>query len=324
MDGPLDPSRLLADTGATAAMARLATCLRAARWQGERADDIAEGPERAAASLARGEPVGAADAAQVLGDDGLDALRAVGAVGMVEPSEGAGQIRLGATLFPTGRLLSLVPDPGPGLDTVYLGPDTVLLFEVIWERIGLGRRAADLACGNGYLAAALATRFDHVVATDISQRCVAAAACVPVLNPQVADRFATVRSDVASGLRPRSFDVVTANAPWVPEQPATGTNERLFAAGGPTGFELPRRFLDDAVELLAPDGRAFVACIDLELDDGRRPLRDHLPDLERREVTVEVVPTRLGGDGGMDSWARQRNPSVATARHVVVVLHATS
>ena len=59
-------------------------------------------------------------------------------------------------------------------------------------------------------------------------------------------------TDVADGLAPHSFDLVTANAPWVPEPfDQAGSPARRFAAGGPSGFELPRRFLDAAAEAVA-------------------------------------------------------------------------
>src|SRR5438552_1815971 len=83
--------------------------------------------------------------------------------------------------------------------------------------------------------AALATRYDHVVAADLSHRCVSTAALIPIVNPHLRSRFSAVEMDVANGLRAGSFDLVTANAPWVPEVVTPDGPPRLFAAGGPTG-----------------------------------------------------------------------------------------
>ena len=167
----------------------------------------------------------------------------------------------------------------------------------------------------------LATRYDHVVAADLSPRCAATAAFVPLLNPHLRGRFASVRTDVAAGLRAGSFDLVTANPPWVPETRAPdGGPPRRFAAGGPTGFELPRRFLDAAADLLAPDGRAFVACMDITFDDGRRPLTEHLSALAGRGFEVEAVASPLNQVFDYGSWAAAKAPGAASAAHTVVEL----
>jgi methylase of polypeptide subunit release factors len=207
------------------------------------------------------------------------------------------------------------------LDLVYLGHDSVMLLREAWKGLGFGRLAADLGTGNGLLATALATRFDHVVAADISSRCTASAALALAMNGHLAGRMSVVQADIATCLRPGSFDAVVANAPWVPEAvPEGGPAVRRFAAGGPTGFELPRRFLDQAATLLAPGGRAFVACTDLTFADGCRPLRDHVPALERLGVAVDVVPTALRDRVDLVAWANERVTGVTAADHVVVTL----
>ena len=215
----------------------------------------------------------------------------------------------------------MLPSWATGLDTVYLGPDSLVLLEKVWAQRGYGDRAADLATGNGLLGAVLATRYDHVVAADLSSRCVATSAFVPVLNPHLRGRFAPVCTDVAAGLRPGSFDLVTANPPWVPEtQAPDGGPPRRFAAGGPTGFELPRRFLDAAADLLAPGGRAFVACMDITFDDGRRPLAEHLPTLARRGFDVEALASPLNQVFDYGPWAAAKAAGAASAAHTVVEL----
>ena len=66
-------------------------------------------------------------------------------------------------------------------------------------------------------------------------------------------------ADLAAGLRPHSFDLVAANSPWVPDAPTAGSSRRVFADGGPTGVELPSRFIRAATQLLRPSGVALGA-----------------------------------------------------------------
>jgi methylase of polypeptide subunit release factors len=142
-----------------------------------------------------------------------------------------------------------------------------------------------------------------------------------VLNPHLRGRFAAVQMDVANGLRPRSFDLVTANAPWVPETVGPdGGPPRRFAAGGPTGCELPLRFIHDAAELLAPGGRAFVACLDVEFDDGRRPLTERLPAISASGLDVTTTVSPLNEVFEYSAWVGRRAHGAIAAHHVVVEL----
>jgi SAM-dependent methyltransferase len=255
------------------------------------------------------------DAVDVLGADAVTALLRCDALTAFD-----GEMCLTARVFPMRSVYTLLPARHAGQDAVYFGEDSLVLFEIVWAARGHGHRAADLATGNGFLAAALATRYDHVVAADLSPRCVATAALVPIVNPHLRSRLSAVQMDVALGLRAGSFDLVTANPPWVPETTGPdGGPSRRFAAGGPTGFELPRRFIDAAAELLAPGGRAFVACIDIAFDDGRRPLRDHLPLLPD-DLDVTITDTRRNQAFDYGPWARAKAPGATSAKHVVVEL----
>jgi methylase of polypeptide subunit release factors len=318
----MDPARVLADAEGCEALSSLVRRLRSIGYDGSPGSATASPEARAEAhavtlvALARGSGAkrDAVDAA--LGADAVAALHRCGAMLLIDDEAG-----LSAKIFPMRSVYTLLPHHQEGQDFVYLGRDSVCLLEVTWAARGHGDRAVDLGTGNGFIAAALATRYDHVIAADLSHRCVATAALVPVLNPHLRGRFDAVQMDVTNGLRRESFDLVTANAPWVPETRAPdGSAPRRFAAGGPTGFELPRRFIDEAADLLAPGGRAVIACSDLEFTDGRRPLLDHLPSLEARGVGVGVVPTRINELNDFDEWAQRKAPGATSARHVVVGL----
>jgi len=316
-----DPDRVLSHPHGCAALAELVGRLRTIGWDGSAhaAAGHVKGdnpPASTLISLAQREPVTEPDAIGALGVDAVSALIRCGALTPLDD-----EVRLTARIFPTRSVYTLLPGTRPGQDTVYLGPDSLELFKIVWAARGYGDRAVDLATGNGFLAAALATRYDHVVAGDLSSRCVSTAAFVPLLNPHLRTRVAAVQLDVAEGLRPGSFDLVTANPPWVPEPVSPGGDDtRRFAAGGPTGFELPSRFVDAGAELLSPGGRAFIACIDIAFDDGRRPLAEHLPHLAARGVESIIIETPLNDRFDYHAWAARKAPHAVSARHVIVHL----
>jgi methylase of polypeptide subunit release factors len=176
-------------------------------------------------------------------------------------------------------------------DLVYLGHDSVWLLEAVWKLATGGRRAVELGTGTGLLAAALAPRYGLTVATDILPTTAAVAALTFLLNPLSTGRLAAVSADVARGLRPGSFDLVVANAPWVPAPaPGVGGRPRVFADGGPTGQELPARFILEGSALLAPGGLGVTQCLDLTYDDGRRPLADLCGALRTEGLSAELRP----------------------------------
>lgn len=322
---PLDATRVLADTEGSSALAELVQRLRAVRYDGSPAfatsDAMRADPLNATiVALAGGDKVVDSEVQRALGIDAVTALLRCGALAQFD-----GGLRLTARVFPIRSVYTLLPGTTPGQDAVYLGPDSLELFQVIWSARGHGDRAVDLATGNGFIAAALATRYDHVIAADLSSRCVATASLVPLLNPHLRSRFSTVQMDVANGLRAGSFDLVTANAPWVPEVTGPdGGPPRRFAAGGPTGFELPRRFIAAAAELLAPRGRAFVACLDIRFDDGRRPLHDHLRRISAAGFEVMINETSLNEIFDYNTWAGRKARGATHAKHVVVELRRPS
>ena len=135
------------------------------------------------------------------------------------------------------------------------------------------------------------------------------------------DRIAVVQADVAGPLRAGAFDFVVANPPWVaaPDLDETG-QPCVYADGGPTGFELPRRFLHDAARLLRPGGVAVVCCLDRRPPgDEPTPLDDTVADLRARPLDVEVIPTSpRPGEPAPAPTTDARDPP--TVRHVAVVV----
>jgi methylase of polypeptide subunit release factors len=134
------------------------------------------------------------------------------------------------------------------------------------------------------------------------------------------------RVDVARGLRPGAFDLVTANPPWMPDLAGAAEPGALaYAEGGPTGFELPRRFVMEAASLLAPGGVSISLLIDSTWRDGQQPLARLARGLQRLRFATEIVPT-----GAEEAWPAMvrstlaRVPGMASTRHVALIVRRPS
>jgi methylase of polypeptide subunit release factors len=204
------------------------------------------------------------------------------------------------------------------VDSVYAGSDTWLLRDQAWKYGLHGKRAIDLGTGTGLVAAFLTSRYETVVATDINQRATQTAQLSRELLPDTAkSRMHVVANDVAAGIHPGTFDFVCVNAPWVPAHRADG---RIYSQGGETGFELPRRFILEGTDLLAPGGTFIALCAELSFTDGSNPLREMLDDLEQNGFATFVEPTPAPHPfhTAADRTA-ETLPGLETARHVTAV-----
>ena len=314
MAGRFEAERVLASEPAMAGLGRLADDLRAAGYANEVIGDAGTRTE-ALTRLALG-----LDAARVaLGSVDVEGLAAAGALDVV-----AETLVPRFAVFARGRTLVLLPrDDGFAPDRVYFARDSVWLAEVAGQVRSGGGAAADLGTGAGAVAALLAHRYDRFVATDVAPRTAASAAITLALNARPDGRPGGLVcvADVASGLRPGSFDLVTANPPWVPDT-TDGEAPRTYATGGSSGFELPRRFIVEAADLLAPGGVAVVLGIDVTWDDGSRPLPALVRGLRRMGYEVAVQPTEEAAmwptfEADMTTWF----PHMATVAHVAVLIH---
>lgn len=181
-------------------------------------------------------------------------------------------------------------------DMVYIGCEAPWLVRLAW-RHGCGHgAAADLATGTGVVAVALSARYDVVVAADVLPAAVEYAELTLALNETAGRSTRAVVADVASGLPPEAFDLVTSNPPWVPTD-ARHDHNFVYGDGGPTGMELPRRFVRETYGLLCPGGTGVVIVLDTTWDDGSRPLERELDWLAARgcAVTLEPAPEPVWG-----------------------------
>jgi len=275
-----------------------------------------------AASIARRLPVPDVDAVGVLGRAARDAVEA-GIAGSWE-EDGVGLFRLGFGVMLVRGTAAVLPAMAAEADRVYLSSDTVWFLQVLWPRVLPGRRAVDLGTGTGFLAASLTRRFAEVTCTDLVPRAVATAALTRLANPAIADRLHVVRADVGAGLRPGSFDLVTANPPWVPSAASIDPDDSRvlhYADGGPTGFELPVRFLHESAALLAPGGVAAMMCLDGEFAGGGQPIRTVVSDLTAEGYEVELLGTSAHDRvPQLEEVARARLPELVSVRHVCVLV----
>lgn len=233
------------------------------------------------------------------------------------------QFSLSFEVLSDGKAMAILPfldlSPEVPLDSVYAGSDTWLLRDQAWKYALHGKRAIDLGTGTGLVASFLTSRYETVIATDINQRAAQTAQLSrELLTDSAKSRMHVMENDVASGIRPGSFDFVCVNAPWVPAHRAIG---RIYSEGGQTGFELPRRFILEGAELLAPHGIFIALCAELSFTNGFNPLRELLGTLEQRGFATFIEPTPAPHPFHTAATATAETLSgIETARHVTAVV----
>jgi len=155
---------------------------------------------------------------------------------------------------------ALIPRPA----TEHLVDEALRLAKKHWPDETL--QAADIGCGGGAIALALAANLPRaeISAVDISPEALDLAranarAC------GLEGRVAVSQGDLAEPLAGRRFHLICANLPYIPESemaglmPDVGGHEpHLALNGGLEGLALIRRLLPDAPGLLEPDGRLLL------------------------------------------------------------------
>lgn len=295
-------------------------------------DRIAEQPlRRLASALRRAKPgdaiLGAARGEWLAGHPGEmldpDLAAAAADAGLIDFDDD-NRWRLGMKMVNAGGLVTVLPAPAtPDAMRVYLRPDSLWLMRLVWDRCPGGNAAADLGTGSGFLAAALSSRFQRVVATDIEPVCLRYAAATLAINRAPGRSTEAVATDAGAGLRSGAFDLVAANPPWMPVRLGPIDPDeppQVWAYGGERGSEIPLRFIDDAVRLLAPGGTAIVLCLATVWADGSAPLSERVEVLRAAGLTVEVIASEgLVSVEGME-WLCATVEGLVSARHVAVVI----
>ncbi len=210
----------------------------------------------------------------VLGATLVDALVAAGVL-VTMPGD---RIVARFSFTPTGGGLWILSDShvsgrdavmGPGGGTEMLGRLVPRPFQ---------GAVLDVGCGAGSLALTAARAgATRAVGIDVNPRAVEIARFNARLN-RVAAEFLV--GDVVGPVAAEQFDLVLAQPPFVvrpPDQP-----EVTYLYGGPTGDELPMRFLADIPGVLAPGGRAILLMQTAE--------RDHDPLATRLRRALPADP----------------------------------
>ena len=139
-------------------------------------------------------------------------------------------------------------------------PVTELLVETALRVARRARRVCDVGTGSGAIAAALACELP-AAAVWACDRDTGALKVARANLARHAPRVTLVCADLVSAFRPRAFDLVVANLPYVTDaelptlEPEVRDHEpRLALAGGADGLAVVRRLVAAAPEALAPGG----------------------------------------------------------------------
>ena len=161
--------------------------------------------------------------------------------------------------------LSLAVGPGALIPR----PDTESLVEAALARfsaIGGAPRIADVGCGSGAIALALASRLSaaRIVALDNSRAALAVAA-ENLRQCKLGHRVRLVAGDLLRSVGTATLDGVVANLPYVPDaeiealEPEVRDHDPWSAlAGGPDGLDPLRRLMPMAVRAVHPGGAVLV------------------------------------------------------------------
>lgn len=200
---------------------------------------------------------------------------------------------------------------GPG--ALIPRPETETLVETALARFGGAAgaplRIADVGCGSGAVALALAARLPdaRLVALDNSPAALRLAA-ENVRRCRLQDRIRLVAGDLLTAAGASTFDGVVANLPYIPDaeiarlQPEVRDYEpRNALAGGPDGLDPLRRLAPMAARVLRRDGALLVEIGAGQREPATRILENAgfqpvgcIPDLRR----IPRVLVAAGAGGG--------------------------
>ncbi len=149
-------------------------------------------------------------------------------------------------------------------------PETESLIDIVKERVKYPEKVLDLCTGSGAIAISLKKEFPHarVIGTDISERAISLSKRNSILN-RIDVEF--LISDLFERVKERSFDLITANPPYVDEDemdslPDEVKFEPVIALnGGKDGFEIIKRIISQSHSYLRRGGFLFM-----EIDPGHK------------------------------------------------------
>ncbi len=160
--------------------------------------------------------------------------------------------------------------------------DTLLLLDALEDQELRGKRCLDVGTGSGVIAIRLAKECEFTVAVDLLE----APALLAKENSKINGVYLeVVQGDVLTAFREGSFDVVTFNPPYLPEDPDPSSGITYSWAGGFMGREPLDRFLADLPRVLKVGGLGLFLFSDL--NDSEWVLRTC-----NKKMVCEVVRRR--------------------------------
>lgn len=156
-------------------------------------------------------------------------------------------------------------------DVLIPRPETELLVEAAVERFsGSGATLADVGTGSGCIAVAVASAMPdaRVIATELSEQALSVARR-NALRHHVSRQIQFLAGDLLLPLSPlgleEKVDCVLSNPPYVAESDLPSLQRevrdwepRLALVGGPSGLDIYRRLLPQALRFLRPGGLLIV------------------------------------------------------------------
>lgn len=281
-------------------------------------EQVRKEPDGEIAHFGAGAPMEPAETTALVPADMMQALDDEGLLSRLDD----GRLHLDVCCQAFNGLVSLLPARQTlGADFVHLNSDSFWLIDLIWKLADPGTWAVELGTGNGIVAAHLVARYRRVIGTDLPGAWMRYARLTLEANKGRGRPSAVIACDIASALRPGCFDLVVSNTPWSPNPGLDDNGEvNVFMDGGPTGTELPIRFIRQAADLLAPGGMAIMLCLDPTFDDGSRPLASVIAELEARGFGIELINSPLIDAALATARLQQRLPSLRHAAHVAMVI----
>lgn len=130
--------------------------------------------------------------------------------------------------------------------TTYLShEDSELLRQA--SRSYRGIRCIEIGIGYGSNLVEMKGKYDMLVGTDVSK--------TEAFERDDMEGINLIRTDIASCVRSGTFDLVLMNPPYLP---SSSIEDSTVDGGKHDGFEIPERFLVDALRIIKPNGRILL------------------------------------------------------------------
>ncbi len=189
-------------------------------------------------------------------------------------------------------------------DVLIPRPETEELVEhaLSWLRATNKKDVLDVGTGSGCIPIALARNAPDLRLVGVDRS--SAALNIARQNAEkheVANQIDFIESDLFSNIQPLTFDLITANLPYIPTETLKSldvyTREPTLALdGGADGLDLIRRLLADALRYLAPEG---LILLEIDSSHGQAALRvaqnafpktesELLQDLSGRDRFIQI------------------------------------